>query len=95
MTWEDVYRRKGFVEIEAQKAKTARRRLVPMGPPSSVFSKDRKQFEFHESAQLRGSRRLSARCLQPPAIESIEGNSELPDPTIFEDGVIVRGRGFW
>ena len=30
MTWEDVYRRKGFVEIEAQKAKTARRRLVPI-----------------------------------------------------------------
>ena len=32
MTWEDVYRRKGFVEIEAQKAKTARRRLVPISP---------------------------------------------------------------
>ena len=36
----------------------------------------------------------SARCLQPPAIESIEGNSELPDPSIFEDGVIIRGEGF-
>ena len=32
MTWEDVHRRKGFVEIEAQKAKTARRRLVPISP---------------------------------------------------------------
>ena len=32
MTWEDVYRRKGFIEIEAQKAKTARRRLVPISP---------------------------------------------------------------
>ena len=30
MTWEDVYRREGFVEVEAQKAKTARRRLVPI-----------------------------------------------------------------
>lgn len=28
--WEDIYRRRGFVEIEAAKAKTARRRLVPM-----------------------------------------------------------------
>jgi integrase len=30
MSWEDIYRRKEFVEIEAQKAKTARRRLVPI-----------------------------------------------------------------
>jgi integrase len=30
LQWEDIYRRPGYVEVEAQKAKTARRRLVPM-----------------------------------------------------------------
>lgn len=32
LVWEDTYRRPGFIEIEAAKAKTARRRLMPLLP---------------------------------------------------------------
>src|SRR5690606_30981920 len=37
LTWEDVRRRPGYIEVEAGKAKTARRRLVPVSDALALW----------------------------------------------------------